>query len=144
MPVRLTLPENAGRLLQHPGRSITLRIHPEHLGPARLHLVMRREVLTARVTVQTEQARGVVEHSLQQLHQQLDKAGIKVGQVEVNVAGDSAHHDLPKRQLAWQQPTALKSRAATSDEPLIAGHPAVTTHRSTPGYIHSNGINVLA
>ncbi|MBI5265950.1 MAG: hypothetical protein HY851_01845, partial [candidate division Zixibacteria bacterium] len=55
-PVRFTLPDTIDQTLTPGGRSLSLKIQPEHLGPARLSLHYNSEGLTARVTVDSSMA----------------------------------------------------------------------------------------
>ncbi|MCM2271326.1 MAG: flagellar hook-length control protein FliK [candidate division Zixibacteria bacterium] len=108
--VKVTVPMDLPRL-KADGRSILLKIEPEHLGPAKLHLTMRNESLSARVTVESAQAKAAIEGSLNQLTDQLARAGVKVDYIDVGVRGGGAENQFSQRQADWfraQQPRVMK------------------------------------
>ena len=94
---------DAVQQLKTNGQSIAIRIEPEHLGPARLHLTLQNDFLTARVTVDTVQARMVVESALDQLSDQLHRAGIKISSIEVSVSGEGARNQWFQHQADWRR-----------------------------------------
>jgi hypothetical protein len=98
--VRMTLPDTIHKPLAANGQTIMIRIEPDHLGPARLTLALRENVLTARVVVDTPVARMAVENSLDQLTDQLSKAGIDVDRIDVQLSGDPRENFLDRR-AAW-------------------------------------------
>jgi hypothetical protein len=141
--VRFTLPDDIRTALKPDGRALTIMIDPEHLGPARVRLAMREGALTARVTVDTPQARTVVEQSLDQLTAQLQRAGIKVDLIEVNVAGDQPRHQFFERNFGMRG----RVRARFFDEndvSVVEGSMAADATRRMRGTIGPRGVNVYA
>jgi flagellar hook-length control protein FliK len=99
--IKLTLPDNLTTQLRPNGQSIMIRIEPDHLGPARLNLSLNHHGLTARVSVDSVAAKTVVEHSLDQLTEQLSRAGIHVDRIEVSLTGGDARERFFERRPLW-------------------------------------------
>ena len=121
-----------------------IKIEPEHLGPARLNLVMRDHVLTARVVVDTPIARMAVLNSLDQLTDQLSRAGIDVNRIDVALSGDNAREQFLDRRPAWdyaQKTHNLDDEHENSSDPGIAT-PIVSA--PPPEYIDARRVNLLA
>lgn len=139
---RLSLPEDVRTALKPGGQSVTLRIEPEHLGPARLRLVMHNNVLKALVTVNSTQAKAMVEGSLDQLANQLSKADIQVERIEVALNSDSRHesflHRRPRRQAS------LKSRRGVNAAPAAMTIAASENRYGTVHRVGAGGVNLLA
>jgi flagellar hook-length control protein FliK len=144
LPARVLLPENVDRLLKPDGRAVTLKLEPENLGPARVHLSLHQGALTARVTVESPAAQIAVESSLDQLHAQLDKAGIKVDHIDVNVAGG----DADARQFAHSSGGRMRrhiTRLSDGElEQLEGAHRAPAALRFMPQQAGPHGVNIYA
>ncbi len=144
--VRITLPQNLSSLLDGHGRSINIKLEPDYLGPARLNLSMRGESLTAKLTVETQQAKSAVENSITQLTDQLAKAGIKVDYFDVSMRGGSAG-----QQQAFQRPqdwfSSNRPRVRDFDDDSSADSitqtDISTTLRDTT-YLNGRGVNLFA
>ncbi|MDZ4724422.1 MAG: flagellar hook-length control protein FliK [candidate division Zixibacteria bacterium] len=145
---RVTLPENAAASLKTQGQSILLHIEPEYLGPAKLHLSIRNEQLTARVTVDSVQAKAVLENSLDQLSSQLHKAGIAVDYLEVNLRnGDSGGQFFNRQheQASAHFQTMSRLRRNYQETANVIPHSSTGQSRDIAyGYINSTGINLVA
>lgn len=142
-PVRFTLPDDIQTGLRPGGRAVTISIDPENIGPARLHLALRDSALTARVTVETPQARAMVEQSLDQLTQQLQRAGIKVDLIEVNVAGDQARQQFHERNFGMR--SRLRMRDLDNDSIQAADSPAPTVLAAARvNAVGPHGVNLYA
>lgn len=142
-PVRFTLPDDIRTALKPGGRSVTISIDPENLGPARLHLAMRESALSLRVTVDTPQARTIVEHSLDQLTQQLQRAGIKIDLIEVNVAGDQAQHRFFESNHGMRRKVRM---IHSSDDTVISADAAsvLIAAGQAAGTVGPYGVNLYA
>jgi flagellar hook-length control protein FliK len=143
-PVRITLPDNSLATLKPGGSSVTISIEPEHLGPARLRLEMRRDVLTARLTVDHAPAKAALEQSIDQLTQQLSRAGVKVDQIEVMLSGGDADNQAFTRQPVWNRQRGAGARPFSLDsvyEPTANTDIVMPRARS---YVGADGVNVLA
>ncbi len=141
--VRFTLPDDIRTALKPDGRALTIMIDPEHLGPARVRLAMREGALTARVTVDTPQARTVVEQSLDQLTAQLQRAGIKVDLIEVNVAGDQPRHQFFERNFGMRGRVRARF-VEENDVSVVEGSMAADAAVRMRGTIGPRGVNVYA
>ncbi|MBD3401806.1 hypothetical protein GF420_02840, partial [candidate division GN15 bacterium] len=124
------------------GRSVSIAIEPENLGPARLHLAMRDNALTARVTVETSHAKAMVEQSLDQLSQQLSRAGIKVDLIEVNVSGEQARQQFTDRSFATRRRIRLQDSEHETLHAAEAAGPAGLQQR--PSMLGPSGVNLFA
>ena len=81
---------NAARLTRLGGTSeISLRLEPDHLGQMRVRLTLdENHALTARVQVETQEARSLIEGSLHRLKDSLAEQGLKVEKFSVDVRQD--------------------------------------------------------
>lgn len=139
---RFSLPEDVRTALKPGGQSVTLRIEPEHLGPARLRLVMHNNVLKALVTVNSTQAKAIVEGSLDQLANQLSKVDIQVERIEVALNSDSRQesflHRRPRRQAS------LKSKHGVEAAPAAMTIASSEDRYGTVPMVGAGGVNLLA
>ncbi len=141
--VKMTLPDSIQKPFAANGQSITIRIEPDHLGPARLNLMMRDNVLAARLIVDSPVARMAVENSLDQLTDQLAKAGIDVDRIEVQLSGDSRENFFDRRP-AWT--FARKAQRSGEEFELDANQPELDKVMSIPPreYMTADRVNMLA
>jgi flagellar hook-length control protein FliK len=143
--VRFTLPDQIARQLKPNGRSVSIAIEPEHLGKATLRLSISNQMLTARLTVDTPAAKAMVEQSLDQLTQQLLRAGIKVDLISVTVAGGDAHTNLfgRRQQSLFDRPSQLR-RALDHSFATNLISPVPQSRPSLSSYVGPSGVNVYA
>ena len=143
-PARFTLPDNLAAALKTNSRSVMISVEPDHLGPARLHLAMHNDALTARLTVDSIHAKAAVESSLDQLTDQLARAGVKVHHVEVSVSGGDVGSNLFERRPVWNGKT--KSAVPSMDRLFDANTTTSTPTASdrSAGYVRADGVNVFA
>jgi len=142
--VRFSLPDNLQAKLQPNGQSVSIRIEPEHLGPARLSLTISHDKLRARVIVETAEVKALVERSLDRLVQQLTKAGIEIDKIEVALDGRQAGEELFDRRRQWHRST----RPANPDPDTLAELKQAGTipivSQTNQTYVGAGGVNVLA
>jgi flagellar hook-length control protein FliK len=139
--VKITLPQDLPQL-KPDGKSVLLKIEPEHLGPAKLHLTMRNETLSARVTVDSLQAKAAIDGSLDQLTDQLARAGVKVDYIDVGVRGGGAENQFSHRQAEWfrsQQPRVMK----IADD-LLAEAARIIPATMPVSYLGAGSVNLFA
>lgn len=143
--VRFSLPQETGRLLNSSGKSVLIKIEPEHLGPARLHLTVQNNVLTARVTVESLQSRIAVESSLDKLTDQLNRVGIKVDQITVSVADGGMQQHFTDRRPNWKM---SKQRNIHLSNDITSTSVEEFSRRiklpPTRDYVNAEGVNLLA
>jgi len=142
--VRMSLPESAAQQLQPNGRSVMLKIEPEHLGPARLNLTLNNHGLTARVTVDNPAAKVAVEHSLEQLNAQLSKAGIQVDRIEVTLSGGGAQERFFERRPQWADGSSNGYPMADDEQDLENAVPAPAYTSPARQYVNAGGVNLWA
>jgi hypothetical protein len=144
-PVRFTLPDHVKTTLKPNGQAVNLRIEPEHLGPARLSLVMNNDKLRARVVVENYQIKAAVEASLDRLVDQLSRADIKVDHIEVNVDGDSARNSLFGRPPQWRHRAPMAGLSHQNDSAVTEdGLPGESAMPHQTSYVGAGGVNLLA
>ena len=143
-PVRFTLPDDVRGMLRPNGRSVQLRIDPQHLGPARLHLTMQSDRLRAVVVVDSVQAKQTVEASLDRLVESLAKADIRVDQIEVNVDQHHGRDPQSGRQPQFGGTGGRWRGVETERETVVAAAAPVSSYRDDSGYVGAGGVNLLA
>ena len=141
--VRFTLPDNLSEVIKQGSRSITLKIEPEHLGPARLNLVMNENSLSARLTVESLPAKLAVQNSIDQLTDQLARAGIRLDHIEVSLQGGGAHNQFFHRQADWFRSQRQTPRVA-NEEILSPMSVAPAMPIPLASYLTSGGVNLYA
>ncbi|GEM_PF-3904566 len=143
-PVRFSLPDNLPSRFGLNGKTISLKIEPEHLGPARLSLTMHGNRLKAKVMVKTAEARALIENSLDILTRQLARAEIEVDNIEVAIDGDHAEGELPQRRPYRRRPvpTAVTDLKALPSDNVAEQLPAYLQSANT--YVGATGVNLLA
>jgi len=142
--VKMTLGQELPSLSQLEGRTLMIKLEPEFLGPARLHLTMRQESLSARVMVDTPQAKMAVESSLSQLTDQLTKVGIKVDYIDVGVRGGGAQNQFLHHQTNWFRAQATRAGTLNEQELLSPALTVANTARTTASYIAGDRVNIYA
>ena len=125
---------NAARLTRAGGTSeISMRLQPDNLGMMRVRLSLdNQHVLSARIQVETHEARSIVESSLHQLKDSLAQQGLKVEKLDVDVRQDQ-HQDQNPYQTAAGKDGGYNSRARNgfaSGQPRDSFAPARTDHVS--------------
>ncbi len=142
--VRISLPQNLSGLLDNPGRSINIKLEPDYLGPARLTLSMRGESLSAKLTVDTPQAKAAVENSITQLTDQLARVGIKVDHFDVSMRGGGADSQAFHRPQDWFTPQRARV-TQREDDPFIEHSMKIETTNLPPAtYLSRRSVNLYA
>ncbi len=142
--VRFNLPMDIKTALKPNGQSITLRIEPENLGPAKLSLSLRDDKLTAKISVESAPAKAALESNLDRLVSQLAKADISVDQIEITITGDSAHNEFFQRQPHWQHRVSYRSSQSDDISSESDGIPVAEPLLSAAQYAGPSGVNLLA
>jgi len=142
--VRLVLPNDIKSALKPDGKTVTIRIDPEHLGPAKLNLTMHSDGLRARLLVESPLVKTTVEAGLDKLVEQLHRADIKVDIIEVAVDGDSGRSDYFHRRPNWRrQPSRFGIDPTSEDAPMQVSQQRRVSPQATM-YQGTGGINILA
>ncbi|PWB70292.1 hypothetical protein C3F09_09290 [candidate division GN15 bacterium] len=142
--VRMTIQQEMPTLSHLEGRTLMIKLEPEYLGTARLHLTMRQDTLSARVMVETPQAKQAVESSLSQLTDQLTKAGIKVDYIDVGVRGGGAQNQFFNRQSNWFRAQNPRIALARDNELISRDLTAATVARPMANYLAADRVNIYA
>jgi flagellar hook-length control protein FliK len=144
-PVRIVLPENTKLNSGRQNHTIMIKIEPEHLGPARLELHLKNEIVTAKLTVETSAAKTTLESSINSLKEQFAKADIKVEQIEINVRGETNNNQLFERQPQWQRFNSARHIRFNENELLEQFVPVgqINSFRQLQ-YVGNDGVNILA
>lgn len=144
--VKIVLPENIKLNTNQKTQTIMIRIEPDHLGPARLELKMTDNILSAKLIVETVEAKIILESSISQLKEKLASADIKVENLEINVRSESHNsHMSDKQQAHWQNQKAIR-QFNRLDESLVSNEPAAMDApiNLRPQYAGAGGVNLLA
>ncbi len=143
--VKFVLPEDVKTALKPAGREITLRIEPEHLGPAKLSLSINNDELSARLVVNTTSAKNTLEGSLDKLLTQLAKADIKVQQIQVMVSGEAPQHHLFERRPEWSRNGRFRNGQPEGENAIEENIMQVThSPAARGGYVGQGRVNLLA
>ncbi len=107
---------NAARLIRLGGTSeISMRLEPDHLGQMRVRLTLDgNHSLTARIQVETQEARSLIEGSLYRLKESLAEQGLKVEKFSVDVRQDGNQEQRQaftetRREGEWRSQGGLKT-----------------------------------
>ena len=73
----------------------------------------------------------------------LERAGIKVEQLEVNVAGSDVGSELFERSIAQNRPK-ITTRILNAEEAGVLSSPTEVISRSSGEYVGSSGVNLFA
>ena len=144
--VKIILPENFKLSTSQKTQTIMIRIEPDHLGPARLELTMTNDLLSAKLIVETVEAKSILENSISQLKEKLASADIKVENLEINVRSESHNSQMSDKQQAhWQNQKALRQFNRLG-ESLVSNEPAAIDAplNLRPQYAGAGGVNLLA
>jgi flagellar hook-length control protein FliK len=142
-PVKFTLPDTIHKPFAASGQTIMIKIEPDHLGPARLNLSVRDQMLTARVTVDTPAAKMAVERSLGQLTEQLSRAGIDVDRIDVMLDNSGGREQFFDRRPLWSQSRNQRNVTeadASETDTISAISPTLLSSR----YVVNRGVDLLA
>ncbi|OGJ99578.1 MAG: hypothetical protein A2487_02340, partial [Candidatus Raymondbacteria bacterium RifOxyC12_full_50_8] len=82
------------------GSEINIQLKPEHLGQVRISLDIERNIVFARMQVENENVKHIVENNVQSLKTALEESGIKVERFEVTVASGDDGNNFFRRDLA--------------------------------------------
>ncbi len=142
--VKFTLPDLSAKSMLETGRSVTIKIEPDYLGPARLHLSINNDALTARVTVDSTQAKAAIEGSLDRLTDQLNKAGVTVNRIEVSLSNNGAGQQSADHQANWYRPTRLPFMGLNESMVLTSQTLTPNSGQQSRQYLYARGVNVYA
>jgi flagellar hook-length control protein FliK len=143
--VKVIVPKDLSELLTGSHKSVSLKLDPQYLGPARLSLVMHGDALTAKITVETQQAKAALDHSMNQLNDQLAQAGVKVDLINVNVRGGGADNQSFRQQQDWLAHS--RPHMVTNESELTMEQPTVVTavgRTMSQNYVNGRGVNLYA
>ena len=73
------------RMVRQGETRVTLALRPNELGAIRIQLDSERGTLNARFFVESDEVKGLVEHTLPELRSQLEREGIKIDGVQVHL-----------------------------------------------------------
>ncbi len=143
-PVKYNLPDDIRTALKPNGKSINILIEPENLGPARLKLILNNQTLRAELIVQSSQAKSVVENSLSQLIEQLNRSDIKVEFIDVNINSENNHEQFAHRHPQWSRKSFSNNLGNLNDDTLAYMPTSEIAGTAQGSYVNSEGVNVLA
>lgn len=130
---------NAFQRLGMDGGQVRIRLHPAELGSVRLDLQIQGKRLNARVTAETEAARGVLREHLPDLRQRLVEQGIQVERIDVELETetheqrDSSHHEGPAGRFGQPQRRESRADSFSPEHDLNGSSNGVETRRNPVG-----------
>jgi flagellar hook-length control protein FliK len=113
---------------------IKLHLSPPELGELRVELKSAAESMTARFEVRSEAARQIVEMNLPHLRESMERAGIRVDQLEVFVSGEDQRR---RAQQQTEQQQDIESAELAEVEPESA-------QPQTAQLLHLGRVNLIA
>lgn len=67
---------------------INIKLRPEHLGDVSIKLQVEGDVVTAKINVENQQVKQIIENNFQNLRDSLEEQNLYAGSLDVNVGGD--------------------------------------------------------
>ena len=130
---------NAARTGTH---QVRLLLRPESLGQVRITIRMDGDIVMARMTVENQQVKQIVESNLQSLRDALEERGLETGSFDVNVNKGSDAED----QAAWmaQKNNDGSHGGAETEETTSFGTQEVVFGGETGRRFGSNSFEYLA
>ncbi|MDF1545417.1 MAG: flagellar hook-length control protein FliK [bacterium] len=141
---RFTIPDDIRTALRPGGNSVTINIEPEHLGQARLNLVLRGDALRAHVIVESVQAKVLVEKSIDQLTDQLSRVDVKVDSIEVSVGERETGNQFFRQSHAWRNQMAGTPNENGNLQATEETVPEMNYAPSRESYLSSSGVDLVA
>lgn len=141
-PVRFSIVENINNQTIKTGRTITIKMEPEHLGHIRLTLTSQHHGIVGRMVVDSPAALTVIESNIENLHQELSSKGVRLDAFQVSVGGEQAG----KKSTSGETNSPSRGRRVWSDNNKeIVGTGNISAGAiSTGSYINAGGVNCLA
>lgn len=120
---------------------IKIQLQPEHLGNLRIRLMTTPTEVNARLETSSEDARRAVEHSLPQLRESFERAGLRLNSIEVSVNDDRDS----RRQSAFQQEWhGRNSESRTDSGKFTADIPATAEISRNLYTAYGGALNLVA
>jgi flagellar hook-length control protein FliK len=141
-PVRFSIVENINNETIKTGRTITIKMEPEHLGSIRLTLTSHHHGIIGRMVVNNPAALAVIESNIENLHQELSAKGVRLDAFQVSVGGEQTE----KKSTSGEMNLSQRGGKVWSDnENKIVGQGEIMVGTSSAGtYINAGGVNWLA
>ena len=136
----------AARLTSSPGTSeISIRLEPDHLGQMRVRLsVDENHFVSARIQVESQEARSLIESSLQRLRESLAEHGLKVEKFSVDVRQDQNQQQGQNSATADRDnPTRTRRGYFSEDKPAAAELESSFVPEEKTASIRKLGYNTL-
>lgn len=140
--VRLTAPSESDIRELKLGRTVIIKMEPEHLGTVRLTLSASGDNLHGRMAVQSAEARAAVEANLDQLQEHLSRQGIKLDSFQISLAGGQ----VGQRAFSGRRSPA-DTGGASRHNSRIPSHPISGLSEKIHNqrlYISATGVNWVA
>lgn len=140
--VRLTAPSESDIRELKSGRTVIIKMEPEHMGPVRLTLSTSGDSLHGRMTVQSIEARAAVEGNLNELQEHLSRQGIKLDSFQISLAGGQ----VGQRAFSGRRSPA-DTGGASRHSTRILSHPISGLSENILNqrlYISATGVNWVA
>ena len=140
--VRFVVPSEIKQGQLKNGRTVVIKMDPEHLGNVRLTLSSQHDGIVGRMVVESQAARTAVEANLDNLAHELARDGLKLDSFQVSVSGGEVGGRQPHNQKPTEHtnitPTDKNSNGLYNTGSAQMGASKAGT------YISSAGVNLLA
>ncbi|MBN4052518.1 flagellar hook-length control protein FliK [bacterium AH-315-K20] len=111
---RAQVAQGLSAALRQGSGDVTLRLTPKALGELRIELRVRDGSVDARLRPATDEARGLLERSVDTLRHALEARGLRVGRIEIEQVPESKDGSLVRHQD--QHPGGQNGRAGAEGE----------------------------
>ena len=82
-------------------KEFTIQLEPEEMGRMTVKLVSQEGVVAVRIYAESQDARSIIESSLQSLRESFEQNGIKCGSLDVELGGQYLNQSNSQQQYQW-------------------------------------------
>lgn len=112
---------------------ISLRLEPEQLGVMRVRLSMSdQHNVSARIQVETVEAKALIENSLHRLRESFAEQGLKVEKFNVDVRQDQNHNGNEQNAMSGKDAGYRGARRTLSEFADLSGQPSMENFSPQP------------
>lgn len=126
------------------GGEIRLRLSPPELGALTVNVTMQDQGMTARIEVETPEARAALMENLPVLRERLAEQNLRIERFDVDLSqrdSQQPSHDFTDQQAQRQAQAQARQPRAVPTRPLIP--PNIPTQVATPAGMQDRQLNVI-
>jgi hypothetical protein len=118
----------AARLTQlHGAARLKIALHPPHLGELKVELTLRHRLLHGTLQAENAEAKDVLAAHLAELRESLEKQGLRIGDLQVEVSPSSGQPRREGEQASFREPAGV--RRDGEESPAMAAGELVRSAR---------------